>query len=219
MKKLFFILTFAIFFSSGAWAADCRNIAFSPQIEVFSSYGKLQYDTSKNIAQITESAKKYGLVENNLFASGLATVDISTDISVNTIGQPADDDLICVYPTKIRLFIGFSDPLIYISNTLKPGTCEYKVVLRHEQTHQFINKEMLDYFLPLFRSAFGQIVAATPPVQIASINRVDEASRFLTEQYNRKLLPLVNFFKQEMISEQKQLDNQNNYIREKNLCR
>lgn len=218
MKKLFFILITAIFFSSRAWAADCQNITFSPQIEVFSSYGKLQYDTSKNIAQITESAKKYGLVKNNLFASGLATVDISTDISANTIGQPEDDGFICVYPTKVRLFIGFSDPLIYISNTLKPGTCEYNVVLRHEQTHQFINKEMLDYFLPLFRSAFSQIIAATPPIKITSINEVDEASRLLTEQYNQKLLPLVNFFKQEMISEQQQLDNKNNYIHEKNLC-
>ncbi len=219
MKKLFFILTFTIFFGSDALAADCRNVAFSPHIEVFSSYGKLQYDTSKNMAQITESAKKYGIVKNNIFASGLATVDISTDILTNTIGQPADNGLICVYPTNVRLFIGFSDPLIYISNTLKPGTCEYKVVLRHEQTHQFINKEMLDYFLPMFRNAFSRIVASTPPVQTDSINRVDEASRLLTEQYNRKLLPLVSFFKQEMINEQKRLDNKNNYVHEKNLCR
>ena len=148
---------------------------------MFSSYGKLQYDTSKNISQITDIANKYGLIEKNLFASGLATVDISTDISTETIGQPQKNGMICVYPTKVRLFLGFSNPLIYISNTLKPKSCEYNVVLRHEQTHQFINKEMLDYFLPLFRTAITQIVINTPPVQISSINQVDEASRFLTE--------------------------------------
>lgn len=219
MKKLFFILISALFFSPAVFAADCRNISFRPQVDVFSSYGKLQYDTSKNIAQITVAAQKYGLMENNLFASGLATVDISTDISANTIGRPQEDGGICVYPTKVTLFIGFSDPLIYISNSLKPETCEYKVVLRHEQTHQFINKEMLDYFLPLFKQAFTRIVETTPPLQIESINRVNEASERLTNEYNRKLLPLVNFFKQEMISEQKRLDNKSNYIYEKNLCR
>ena len=218
MKKLFFILIFSIFFASSSLSSECDSIAFYPKIEMFSSYGKLQYDTSKNISQITDIANKYGLIEKNLFASGLATVDISTDISTETIGQPQKNGMICVYPTKVRLFLGFSNPLIYISNTLKPKSCEYNVVLRHEQTHQFINKEMLDYFLPLFRTAITQIVINTPPIQISSINQVDEASRFLTEEYNKQLLPLVDFFKQEMIYEQRHLDNTQNYIHEKSLC-
>lgn len=218
MKKLFFILISATFFCGAAFAENCRDINISPQIEVYSSYGKLQYDTSKNIGQITDSAQKYGLAEKGLFASGLATVDIATDISVNTIGRTGNDGTVCVYPTKAVLFIGFSNPLIYISNSLKPGTCEYKVVLRHEQTHQYINKEMLDYFLPLFYKAFSQIVNQTPALQITSINQVDAASQELTARYNQKLLPLIEFFKKEMIAEQGRLDNKSNYLHEKNLC-
>ncbi|MBS4772737.1 MAG: hypothetical protein KHX55_00480 [Proteobacteria bacterium] len=218
MKKLFFILISAVLFCSEASAENCRDSDFLPQIEIISSYGKLRYDTSKNIAQITDSAQKYGLAKNGLFASGLATVDIATDISANTIGRAGDDRTICVYPTKVTFFIGFSNPVVYISNTLKPETCEYKVVLRHEQTHQYINKEMLDYFLPLFREACTRIVHQTPAIPISSINQVDAASQQLTTQYNQKLLPLIDFFKQEMIAEQGRLDNKSNYLREKNLC-
>lgn len=218
MKKLFFILISAIFFCTEAFAENCRNIDFSPQIKVYSSYGKLQYDTSKNISQITDLAQKYNLAEKGLFASGLAIVDIATDISAKTIGYPEKNGTICVYPTNVSLFIGFSNPIIYISDNLKPDTCEYKVVLRHEQTHQYINKEMLDYFLPLFHKAFIQIVNQTPAIQITSINQVDAASQQLTAEYNRKLLPLIELFKKEMIAEQSQLDNKSNYQHEKNLC-
>ncbi len=218
MKKLFFILILSLFVPEKIFAADCADNYVPPHIEIFSSYGKLQYDTSKNIVQLTEIAKKYGLSEQGLFASGLSTVDISTDISVNTLGKPTDDKKICVYPTSIRLFIGFANPLIYISDTIKPHSCEYKVVLRHEQTHQYINKEMLDYFLPLFSEAFIRIVRSTPPVLINNINEVNAASQILTEEYNRKLQPLIEFFKKEMIAEQQRLDNADNYSYEKKLC-
>ena len=218
MKKLFFILIFTPFFCTNALAENCQDIKIFPQIEIFSSYGKLYYNTSNNIEQITAYAKKYGLTEGGLFASGLATVDIATDISTNTIGSFQNNGTLCVYPTKATLFIGLSNPTIYISKDLKPESCEYKVVLRHEQTHQYINKEMLDYFLPLFKEAFTKIIHQTPAIQITSINQVDAASQQLTNQYNKKILPLIEFFKKEMIKEQGHLDNKSNYLREKNLC-
>lgn len=219
MKKLFFVLIFALFLGTPALAKQCPPPSFEPQIQVYSSYGKLKYDTSKNNAQITVLAKKAGLDEKGLFASGLATVDISTDISINTIGKQMGDNFVCIYPTKINLFIGFADPTIYISNALKKDSCEYKIVLRHEQTHQYINKEILDYFLPLFSKAFAEIVNSTPPVKASHVNDIDAASEYLTQKYNQKLLPLANFLKTEMLKEQSRLDNQSNYLHEKNLCR
>lgn len=222
MKKLFFILTiFAFIFATAqpSFAGNCNNIKSSPAIEFTTSYGKLKYDNSKNNQQITAIAGRYGIVERGLFASGLATVNVNWEISINTLGKIMGDYDICVVPTSINVHIGFADPTIYISNQLEKNTCEYNVVKRHEQTHQQINKAALDYFLPLFQDAIRKIVANVKPHHVAHISEIDDATSKLTKTYNQKIAPLIEVFKNELLIEQGKLDNHNNYQFESKLCK
>ena len=199
-------------------ASECGKTPVSPEIEFTTSYGKLRYNHEHNNQRLTEIAAQYGISEKGLFASGLSTVNINWEISTDTLGQVGTDGSVCVIPTKINLYIGFSDPVIYISKELQPGSCEYNVVKRHEQTHQQINKTALDYFLPLFRDALTKIIAAVPPEQVNHISQIDNATSRLTAEYNRRLSPLIEVFKEELLLEQSKLDNRDNYLHEKNLC-
>ena len=143
MKKLFFILTFCIFLGLGNFvsvAAEtdvCATLKAEPEIEFTTSYGKLKYD--------------FGYNEQGLFASGLAVVGVNWEVSLNTISRVVNDTDICVVPTSLNVFIGYQDPTIFISNQLLPGSCEYNVVVRHEQTHHQINTAALEYFIPSLR--------------------------------------------------------------------
>lgn len=221
MKKLFFILTvlsLPTFSTASAQTIDCAAIKSVPAIEFTTSYGKLAYDFSKNNKQITEIAARHGIIEKGLFASGLATINVSWEISVNTIGKIYGDYDICVVPTKINVFIGYTDPKIYISNEIKKDSCEYNVVLRHEQTHQQINKTALDYFIPLFQDAVEKIAANVKPVQVSSLTEIDKATTRLTQTYDKKISPLIKVFKEDLLTEQSKLDNHSNYEHEKKLC-
>ncbi len=217
MKKIFFILTFLIF-PTLAFGA-CPEITSAPKIELYTSYGKLRYDFSQNNQQITKLAEKQGIIEKGLFASGLSTINVNMDITLKTVGDIIGKYDFCVYPTTIKLSVYFSDPTIYISKQLIPNSCEYNVVLRHEQTHQQINKAALDYFLPLFDEAAKKIALSIKPINVKSLSEIDKASAELTEEYNKKLSPLLEFFKQELLKEQLKLDNQANYQHENILCR
>lgn len=219
MKKLFFILTFATLWFPASLRAACPDKVPAPEIELYSSYGKLTYDFNKNNRQITELAGKHGILEKGIFAFGLSTVGINLDITLKTIGDVVGDYDFCVYPKTVQLSISYSDPVIYVSKQLIPDSCEYNLVLRHEQTHQQINKTALDYFLPLFYEAAAKISAEIKPVNVANISDIDKASAQLTEEYNRKLSPLLDFFKQQLLQEQLKLDSQNNYQHENTLCR
>lgn len=217
MKKLFFILTLLFFPTSGFSA--CPEISSAPKIELYTSYGKLKYDFSQNNQQITKLAEKQGIIEKGLFASGLSTINVNMDITLKTVGDIIGKYDFCVYPTTVKLSIYYSNPTIYISKQLIPNSCEYNVVLRHEQTHQQINKAALDYFLPLFNEAAKNISTSIKPINVKNLSDIDKASAELTKEYNKKLSPLLEFFKQELLKEQLKLDNQANYQHENILCR
>ena len=218
MKKLFFILTFIVFFPLHTVRASCPDNFALPEIEFYTSYGKLKYDHTKNTQEITLMAKKANTLEKGLFASGLTSISINMDISINSISKISGEDKFCVYPKDLSLSIYFSNPTIYISNQLKPNTCEYNVVLRHEQAHVQINKHVLDYFLPLLKKATIEIFKSIKPKQISNLSLIDKASADITAEFNKKISPLYNYFKQQIITEQQKLDNENNYQYESQLC-
>ena len=218
MQKLFFILIFSFFICRQSISADCSDIEINPEIKITSSYGKLLYDTSKNTSQITELAKKFNLVEKGVFAAGLSTVNINFDITINTFGKPINNSKFCIIPSEINIFLGLNSPIIYLSNELEKNSCEYKLVLRHEQTHQQINKTTLEYFLPIFKNAVKRIIKKVEIIETEDIKNIEKITGELTVKYNKKLTPLVDFIKNEMLKEQYKLDNTDNYQFENSLC-
>ena len=92
------------------------------------------------------------------------------------------------------------------------------MVLRHEQTHQQINKSALEYYLPMFKTAALQIARSIKPVEVKDIDDIKSAIGELTATYNQKMTPVVNFIKKEMLVEQSKLDNPQNYLYESKLC-
>lgn len=219
MKKLFFVLTILTFFSHSALALNCEDLIVSPTINVESSFGNLQYDNSLDIKDITALAQKFDLVESDLFASGLATATINFDISLSASANPIGAEEFCVVPNKVDIFIGLNKPTIYLAKSLEKDSCRYKIVLRHEQTHQQINKSALEYYLPIFKAAAIKIIQQTPALSIKDTNQLEQATKDLTQKYNQKLSPLVDFIKKEIAGEQHKLDNPANYKYENILCK
>lgn len=218
MKKLFFILIFANFLSFNSFAKTCSDIDINPVISVTYSFGNLVFDTSKSTEEITEMAKEFKLVESEVFAEGLAVANVNFDISIQTSASPIGINSFCVIPSKVNVFIGLSKPTIYISNSLQEGSCKYNIVLRHEKTHQQINKTTLEYYLPIFKAAATNIVKKIPATPINNTNQIEMATRDLTEKYSSKIMPLVDFIKKEIANEQFKLDNKANYKYENMLC-
>ena len=220
MKKLFFFFLILLNMMGKAWAEDeCSAYKVMPELHFTSSYGKLVYDKSKSYDELTKLGKEYGIVEQGLFASGLALVEVVYQVSVDSYRRKIGLGKYCVIPARVNLFVGYSNPVILIAKELKEDTCEYNVVLRHEQTHQQINVSTLRYFLPKLKTAAVSIINNVDPILITRKNDSEEATQMLTDIYARQLEPLINFLKKEVLKEQSKLDNQTNYQHEGELCR
>lgn len=218
MKKLFFILTTIIFFSTDVLADDCSDISVNPVISVSYSFGKLSVDKSKDVNAISEIAKSFNLAEHDTFTRGLATANVKYDISIQTAAHPIGIKQFCIVPANVKILISLENPTIYLANNLQENSCDYNIVLRHEKTHQQINKTALEYYLPIFKASVTNIAKKISAVSVNDMSKIEEATKNLTESYSNKIAPFVDFIKNEIAKEQAKLDNKANYQYEDNLC-
>lgn len=224
MKKLFFILTVLLGTSLSVEAAAfnrCAELKPQPRLSFYTSYGKLEYDFSKDQMGITKVGMSYGVIEKGIFANGLATGTVKWEVDVSSEGREGRNGEICAYPVEIKFYLGFADPKIYVSRDLRKGSCMYDLVLRHEQTHQQINVKALEYFIPLFEQALKKISQEIPAELVGAMNRaaLSRGSEKIAEAYSKRIEPLINVFKKELEIEQGKLDNASNYAFENSICR
>lgn len=222
MKKLFFILTilsFSAFFVASAVAENiCAGEKVQPTVKMKTSYGHLHYDFDTSRQGIIRLAHQVGTSEHEDIA-GLAIVSIVQNYVIVFIQKIMPDGSICSIPAHVDIFLGYRNPKIYIADDLKMGSCEYNMVLRHEQAHQQINISALNYFLPRLKKGAEKIAASLTPLPAKSMKSVEQVNARLSKEFGKKFDRLINVFKKELRLEQSKLDNVHNYRMEGTICK
>lgn len=224
MKKILFMLIFYFSLSTSLKAAEndnlCQDIKVEPEIEFSTSYGQLYYDLKKNTKRISQIAARIGSKEHGAFATGLATVSVENEYVLGTKAhQTKSGEGYCLVPETIKVYVGFSRPVIYISNELPKNSCQYNLVLLHEKTHQRINKATLDYFIPYFQAAAAKIGYELQPIYIDKLSKIDQATDDMTQEFTDRFDKVLAVFKKELTVEQGKLDNKMNYSIEDDICK
>lgn len=225
MKKIFFILTILNFIIKPAVALNgedlrtaCENLPVEPSLVFYTSYGKLKYDTSYTRDKLTQLGKNLGMFEEGDLASGLALVDVASEYELNTSSRKMVNGAYCIIPAEISVYIGFQNPVIYLAKDLKTGSCRYNLVVRHEKIHQQINVNALEYFIPLIFERVKEIVAKMRPMYVIEEKNIKHGTAEMTTFYAEQINALVEEFKQEILAEQRKLDNREQYRLESNIC-
>lgn len=224
MKKLFYMLIFTLF-STAVYAQKTENACYKvmrkPEIEISTSYGKLKYDFSKNNRTLTRMhLRQYGgNIPAGKFVNGLATHDLATEINFKLRKNNLPDGTVCVYPIDIQLLVRIKNPTIYISKDLEEGSCQYQIAMRHEQTHQQINTEVLEHYLPLLQERFLAAVKKNSLLSGRSDINLTLAQDKFKEKYLQAINDVLTEIKNDMKTEQAKLDSLENYEYEAELCR
>ena len=228
MKNLFYMLIFGIFafFSVPAFSAPeaqqiCRKVVRNPEVTITFSHGRLKYDTSKNNRSLTRMHINHygGSVPSGKQVHGLATYNLNTEIIFRVVKSTMANGTVCVYPADIQLNIEMQDPVIYLSNELEIGSCVYEIAMRHEQTHQQINVEAMEYYLPIIQQRFLQAVKENLFMSSTSDINLTLAKESLNEKYLAAINPVLEEMQNEINIEQARLDSIENYDYETALCR
>lgn len=229
MKNLFFVLILSKLF---LWAhlvygsvpeqdirRQCEEQSYDLQINFTTSYGRLEYNFDLSKDELSQMAQQAGIFEKGIFAAGLALVNIDSEYELNTVTQTLSNNGHCLVPYQLNMHIGYSRPVIYLARELEEGSCAYNLVLRHEQVHQQINKQALEYFIPRIYRSIKQQSREIKPKYISPQASEDKAAQELTTQYHQIITPFVDEFRDQILAEQSKLDNQQNYQKEGDICR
>lgn len=231
MKKVFFILISSIFITFSAYCKEdlnryqeeCLSFINQPEITVSASYGKLLYKFDKDedfLKQKTAEkfAKQNQPMDSSLSPIGLTDVRDVLDLDFQAETMGLSHGYTCVYPKKITINLEYSLPTIYISNTLKPGSCLYDVALRHEKTHMQIYINALDHILPILKN-YTKSLHNSLGIRITSRNEsTEDAAKELNALYFTRIQQLINSWRKEVEKEQLKLDSPEHYILENKIC-
>ena len=196
---------------------DEMFLSSAVDVEINYDFGGLAYDTSKlpeemavlysqhNGGKTAESAINGLTVQNAYFR---LTLDIEN--------RSIKGGYKCYYPSKIQIDTGFKDSTIYISNSLKSGTCRFEQTKRHEHTHLFLGKAGLVAQAELLRKMLPSIIKKQGAV--VSDESKDLAEQEIFSSYNKVITDVRQMVADVTIGEQQKLDTKENYIKETALC-
>ena len=226
MKKIFFILIFTLIiftpqlcYSFSDARSVCENTPITPQLNFYTSYGKLEYNTEYTKNNLTQLGKNIGMIESGDLASGLALIDVNSEYEISTSSYQLSNGGACIIPNEFSVYVGFQNPVIYLAKDLEPNSCRYNLVLRHEQVHQQINVNALEYFIPIIYDRVKMLNAQIKPLYVPSEQHIKAGINDLTNQYAEQINILVDEFKQEILLEQRKLDNRQHYDFESDICK
>ena len=213
---LLWTMTPARAFQYGAFVS-CNGINRRPVVRLWTSYGQLVHDLSHDTQYINGLSKKNP--EEGLTTVGLAAIQDYYTIGLKGFSVKLDQQYSCVMASEIDIFIGYKDPVIYVTNQYPKDSCEFSHTLRHEQTHQRINKLTLEYYLPIIQQRFLEAVKSNPYMSSSSDINLTLAKEKLNEKYLAAINPILEEMQNEINTEQARLDSIENYDYEAALCR
>ena len=204
-------------FQYGAFVS-CNGINRRPVVRLWTSYGQLVHDLSHDTQYINGLSQKNP--EEGLTTVGLAAIQDYYTIGLKGFSVKLDQQYSCVMASEIDIFIGYKDPVIYVTNQYPKDSCEFSHTLRHEQTHQRINKLTLEYYLPIIDEAIRKAIYDVRAVKTLTDDpeRDKKGTDLLLRYYTARLEPLLQEFLAARKREQQKLDNMSNYQMEWKIC-
>jgi hypothetical protein len=132
--------------------------------------------------------------------------------SVLTLPRPGG--IYCVWVTKVSASLGSPVMNVYVAQEYEPGTCEYNVIMNHENTHVRFNLETLRAWAPTISAALTEAARRRFPAVFHSRPGANEVVNYLVDNV-RATFQLMN---QDMARRNATIDTPENYARENAKC-
>lgn len=220
---LFFIFCLLVVKSASASTLDelCDEIYKNnpPKFFITYNFGQLKYDGTKTSAELEKIYKTINS-ENNAShnINGLTYLEPNVTTTVRLNSQALDKAHYCFYPEEVNIKAWYN-PTVYISNSLKSGSCRFNVTVRHEQTHLDLGHYALYLFAKSLRRNEGEIVSSVKPI-VESITTFDgnRVVKEMTDAYHDRVKIYFEEFKKNLEKYNNIIDTSDNYRQETQLC-
>jgi hypothetical protein len=143
-------------------------------------------DDTKTNEQLKALKVNDALTNDPKFAetTGITAATISVDSEIRTKSSGPEKGPICVWPSVISIKLSTA-PTIYVDAS--HGTCRQSGAMEHEMEHVAIDRNLIERYMPIFRSRVAAMADAIGSVPAASYDTSSIVGERIEEKINAML--------------------------------
>ena len=191
-----------------------RNLASF--IQITSAPVQTRYFHDLNTARIG-AMRHQKLQSRSLHVPGitLAEHELKTDYEIGGLRQGRH---IRVWAESVRADFSFRKMEVYVSSQYPEGSCQYKVILTHENQHVAINLDTLKKYREIMARALMKTRSIPTKAHPLTVKSLDQGKKIIAARINRLIQPIYTRFKRAVLRENETIDTIANYRRTQALC-
>jgi len=121
----------------------------------------------------------------------------------------------CGQLTKVTARIGYEELTVYVARKYRPGSCNYRSILDHENQHVAVFRDTMTKYAARVEHRLNRTAGRMKPVLASTAN---QAAKLLQNKLQRELKPLFREMDREMDHRNGKLDTAKNYRQEQARC-
>lgn len=149
-----------------SFADDCLDYKLTPNVNITSP------NWTKSVVQPLQSMD---VLHGDVIATFVDEFEITTDLT-------AIEDGFCVALKNIDVKMGYSDFLVQIDISHKPGSCSYNAILQHEDEHIRAYLSVIEDNMNLFQKSIQSAAQSIVPVFVKNEQDVEKAIDKLNDE-------------------------------------
>ncbi|MCC7168096.1 MAG: hypothetical protein IT565_11065 [Rhodospirillales bacterium] len=209
----------ALLAPQGARAADCPNRP-PPAVEVNvrTDPGRPDYRNTVRIADLTRMFLKQHRASftGQQVTTGLTVSDAEFAIATQLVTLKVADGRTCAWLSGVDMTLRYKAVTVYVASEYKPGSCEHKTVLEHENEHVAIDRRNLADYAPRVKAALAAKARGLGP----AVGRTDKAAgNYLLDQLKRTAQEVIDAMNQARERDHGRLDSPASYRATQARCK
>ena len=225
MKKILFSLVLISFALAANDAKAERRDDFCPStplevpVTLNLNYGEVEYLHDLRHSSFSRYLRREMDMKAKLAQAvrGLTVAEAAFGLQGNAEVTQAGNRY-CVRLANLDVTFGYSRIVVLIDKKYKEKSCEYKVVKEHEDTHVYLNRQVLTEFAPRIKQKVQEVAASISPRVEYTKARAEKALSEMRAKVQEAIKPEMAEFRKLQDERNQAIDTKENYRATTNLC-
>lgn len=202
------VAVFALLLPHRSAAADCAAQPGDYRIKVVPVIPKARLDHTKPRSEMSRIA--------GVPVLGLHTMGLRARLDVEPSYYPVVGGH-CFWVTAVEVEIRAESPYVFVAAEYPEGSCNYNVILAHEDDHAITAKRVIENFEPDFRRPLTSLAIPKAHAPVF-VDEPDAAYARVTEKIWDLVMPVLEDLSRTMDEAQRKVDSEREYRRLYRQC-
>lgn len=113
--------------------------------------------STKSLDQINAMAGSHGLSKEGFRVLGMTQIDLQSGMQVEYQAQPTRG-MVCVRVNKVKASFGLKRHYVHVPREYPRGSCQYRVVMRHEMAHVDVNRRTVRKYAQIMKNDIRSVL-------------------------------------------------------------